>query len=116
LTNGDEYHEYNSRSEVIMAIVNGAVAKGWFPDQIFVALTDKRNLGGQKLLEIARQKGYQAARHYLLRCFNKASAYCGSDYSTSSSEEIRRIRHGVHAQFAWSGRAGHTDRAVLLAH
>jgi hypothetical protein len=115
LLSGDSLGEYRSRSELVMAIINGAVSTGWFPAVIFSALMDLQHIGGRKVQEIARRKGVPTARRYVESACRKAFGYL-QRCKFGVTETIRSLMHLSHTNGDWHGRAGNTDRAVLRAH
>jgi len=88
---------------------------GWFPTAIRKALMDPQHIGGQKVQDMARQKGGATARSYVEGRCRKAFDFIGG-LGPGVTEKIRSIVHFSHVYIDWRGRAATTDRAVLRAH
>lgn len=96
-----------------------AAGGGWSSDQLWRALRDCRNVGGQKVQEIVTRKGEIAARRYVERSWRKAVARARTSPPIVNRASARVIIASIRAQAAhtaWSGTAGSTDFAVLGAH
>jgi DNA-binding transcriptional ArsR family regulator len=109
-----------SRSEVVMAIVDGMVNRGWNESMIYDALINPKHRGGERIRETLDRRGEAAARREVARAYTKARAF------VRRSPPRRQVNDDVLAGLAalrdemerwpWRGIAGATDRAVLLAH
>lgn len=106
-----------SRSEIVQAIVSGAVNAGLALDYIFDKLMEPRNIGGAKVREIADSNDRKAAYRYVALSYRKALAMQTQSFrgATEALGEIRALRDYA-GTVAWKGRTGPTDRAVMLAH
>ena len=116
---GDRDGRYRSRSEVVQALAQAAVNAGFPESWLLRVLLDPKNLGGQKVAEIAARNGENAARRYVTLSYRKAlqrAAHSpafrnGSDALTAISE-IAQAADARH----FPGRGGATALAVLHAH
>ena len=109
LRHGDTEERYRSRSEGIQAIAWGYVRAGLTEEDLFKALRDPANRGGEKI----QAMGSRTARRYVERSYEKALGFkpIGSR-STHFQREIRAFEQAI-GQRRWPGLAGATDRTVV---
>lgn len=114
---GDAQGRYKSRSELVQAIVQGAVNAGFGFDYIFDKLMDPSNIGGAKVREIATSKDRRAAHRYVTQSHQKALAMQTQSFKGAMEAlgEIRALRNFA-TSLSWQDRTGPTDRAVILGH
>ena len=108
---------YKSRSELVQAIVQGAINSGFGLDYIVKIFMDPQNAGGDKVREITRIKGSDKAFEYVEQSYRRAlsthrAAFNDVDDVLAEIETIRREA----IDLGMKGRAGATDQSVLLAH
>lgn len=119
LRDGDRVGRYPSRSEVVQAIASGAANAGQSEECLYRALTDPRNIGGERVQEIRYARGEMAARKDVNRSWQKAMrkrVECTPNLD--HMEARRRIDEleGLARRHPWRGLAGGTDFAVIRAH
>lgn len=109
LRHGDTDERFRSRSEGIQAIAWEYVLAGLTEEDLFEALRDPANLGGQKVQAMPPSR----ARKYVGRSYEKALGFkpTGSR-STHFQREIRAFQRAIKER-RWPGLAGATDRTVV---
>ncbi len=119
LRNGDTIGRYASRSHLVQALVNSAVNRRLPERAIFDLLLDPQNKGGERVQEEYRVGGTDRAREYVRRCIRKAEAFIQRHPAVGRrqdvDDEVDRIVIALESS-PWRGKAGGTDRAVVLAH
>ena len=110
LAKGDIHGVYPSRSEVIQAITTDAVRQGWNLTEVFEVLMYPKNVGGERLHEIAERSGDEAALAWLEPGYTKAEDYINRVASVSGE----RLSHwSRYATRAITGRSATSDRLIL---
>lgn len=119
LRDGDTVGRYKSRSNLAQALVDSAVNRGLSEQVIFDLLLDPQNKGGERVQEEYRAGGEAQAWVYVRRCIRNANVFIEEHPAVRGKQdvddEIDRIELALE-NYAWSGKAGGTDRAVALAH
>src|SRR5262249_33870966 len=112
LVYGDQDRIYKSRSEVLQAIVQGAVNAGLSEQWLIVALLNPQNAGGEKVRQIEEEQGKAAAVRYARRSYRKALAFAALNPTFQTREpslqEIQQITRAA-TNANWKGRGGSTD-------
>ena len=120
LKHGDQKGHYTSRSEVLGAIVLGAIDKDWPPNAMYQALIDSHNEGGAKLQEKLAQQGESEAERYFDVVYRKAlERYEESPPTHEGARSARRLISCVRevaARHSSPDISGATDDAVFVAH
>ena len=117
---GDVLGRYQSGSEVVQALALGACNAGWSQVDLYDALTDRRNVGGEKVQEILGDEGECEARRYVALSWEKAAKKRAEDPPVRRSNDDDALQVERVAEVArcapWTGLAGSTDSAVIEAH
>jgi hypothetical protein len=122
LRDGDKTGAYRSRSEVVQAVALAAVNAGLSPEWLSKVLTNPHNRSGEKVREIAREKGNQSAQRYVEHAYEKARSYALRNPPVGTRAEalglIKDIEREFDApgnQYLFAGKRGPSLRAVLQA-
>jgi len=119
LRQGDPERGYRSRSEVVQALALGAVNAGWSLQRLLWELSDRRNLGGEKVQEMMARNGRAEAERYVRKSFTKAEARALKAPEIRDRDAACRTIEALIDEadrHPWSGRAGASALAVLHAH
>lgn len=115
LREGDRTGRYRSRSEVVLALAVAGVNAGWSEADFEAALLDPGHRGAEKI----HGRPVGAARRYLGATWAIAVRFVAARPAFRDGQDARAriadIRRAART-WAWSPRAGLTDRAVLEAH
>jgi predicted transcriptional regulator len=103
-------------SAMVQALANAAVAAGWSFDDLYEALCDPSNRGGESVQRRITAKGEDHARDWLHRSWSKADEWVSCD-PERTQEFLRALdRMHVHTE-SFVGRTASTDlvayRAIL---
>lgn len=116
---GDGEGRYESRSEMIQALVTAAVNAGWHESDLWAALCDPSNAAGEKLRGMLGDEGEPEARRWLGASWRRAERFVAQRPPAMDAADlgrrISRLRQEAE-RFPWPNRSGANDKAVLGAH
>lgn len=115
LETGGHDGRYESRSEVVQALVVASAAAGWAEAEIAQALMDPGNKGGEKVQEILLAKGSHSARAYVRASWEKAIVRVALNPSVRALDvewSLAGLRSAAEAA-PWRGLAGSSQHAVI---
>tara|TARA_Y100001963_G_scaffold141157_1_gene209025 strand:+ start:1402 stop:2910 length:1509 start_codon:yes stop_codon:yes gene_type:complete len=104
---------YKSGSELTQSIVNQCYMNGIGVGEIYELLRDNSNKGGDALRSRIKSKGSASAMRWLNLSYEKARNYKAS--SDRALGDIIEIENYI-SRLAFKGKAGLTDRDVMIAH
>lgn len=117
LVDGDVDGNYSTRSELVQAIVTGAVASGWSERRILAVLTNPANRGAAKVVNLAQRKGERTAQRYVRLAVRNARAWLASR-PAARAVDVDHQADALEAEAddeTWPRQSGGSERRCLDA-